>query len=646
MTRTFIRQDTQIYSSDVYDDTVAPSLTNFETNPLNIEEDLNNQRSMMSHLLDVQAGNWYDVISTPSALETGTQRGVSNLNDALHAVEKKRVLRCVFSLVDVAVPASAAATGNLTLTANVTDSDQVLIDAKTYTFETVLTNVDGNVLIGATASDSIDNLIAAITLGAGSGTLYAAATTLHPTVTAAAGVGDTMDATAKTAGTAGNTIATTDPTDSGGVMSWGAATLTGGDGDAVILGTGELPSNTTAAVGAVTTLGTVVAAHGGTFGVVSLDEVAGSTAISPKNLLTIVDGATRDPITSGGYQVYGLLQGESGVTDGATITDTTTTRVQISFVRINATGDDLEAVPSADIGAATINYCYVERVRLEDLNEADFLGGANVDVPAGTTVTRQIGYDNQGATPIDLITNATLDLEGPGLVWAIRDDLEAILFTVTEGSAGGTSTITFGAGVDTFDNDAIVNDFASGARIDTGGERIDIGENAGTIESTGANDLTLLGANELLLDDGNQVGSTWAQTGGVKLSDTTAEWDAFEVAFGETSLLDAIVQASQVVNRTRVQAVVTANVAADNDVNGPGGANNLDIDLPAYDQVTFLTDVDVFVDGVLLRNGVNAAADEDVYPGTSPAAGDLRFEFGLNGSGAKPDVLTIIVNGQ
>jgi len=127
------------------------------------------------------------------------------------------------------------ATGILTLTGNALDTETVVIDGKTYTFQTALTDVDGNVLIGAAATDSIDNLIAAITLGAGAGTLYATSTTLHLTVTAAAGAGDTMDATAKTRGTAGNSLATTETLTNG---SWANATLTGGvDPDTVTIGT-------------------------------------------------------------------------------------------------------------------------------------------------------------------------------------------------------------------------------------------------------------------------------------------------------------------------------------------------------------------------------------------------------------------------
>ena len=73
--------------------------------------------------------------------------------------------------------------------------------------------------------------------------------------------------------------------------------------------------------------------------------------------------------------------------------------------------------------------------------------------------------------------------------------------------------------------------------------------------------------------------------------------------------------------------------------------SNLDVDLPDYSTVTFVDDCDVYLNGVLLRNGANAAANEDVYPGTTPAQGMLRFEFPLRGGGAKPDVLTMIVYG-
>jgi len=125
----------------------------------------------------------------------------------------------------------AQATGVWTLAGQPNDGDQTEIDGKTYTFEATLTNVDGNVHIGASASATIDNLIAAIELGAGAGTDYATAMTIHPTCTGAAGAGDTMDCTANYYGTFGNSISTTDPTDVSGNLSWGGATLSGGTGE-------------------------------------------------------------------------------------------------------------------------------------------------------------------------------------------------------------------------------------------------------------------------------------------------------------------------------------------------------------------------------------------------------------------------------
>lgn len=110
----------------------------------------------------------------------------------------------------VTIGEAVQAFSSLTGSANAADGDTVTLDAKTYTFQATLTNVDGNVHIGTDLNDTLTNLVAAITLGAGSGTDYAAATTLHPTVTAASEGPSSMSVTAKTGGTAGNSIATTE----------------------------------------------------------------------------------------------------------------------------------------------------------------------------------------------------------------------------------------------------------------------------------------------------------------------------------------------------------------------------------------------------------------------------------------------------
>jgi hypothetical protein len=124
----------------------------------------------------------------------------------------------------LATPA-AKAIGLLTFAANAANGEQVEIGGKTYTFQTVLTDVDGNVKIGASATLSRNNLVDAINLGPGAGVDYAASTTLHPSVSASTGPGDTMNAEANLQGTAGNSITTTE---TGANMSWGMATLDGG----------------------------------------------------------------------------------------------------------------------------------------------------------------------------------------------------------------------------------------------------------------------------------------------------------------------------------------------------------------------------------------------------------------------------------
>lgn len=121
--------------------------------------------------------------------------------------------------------ASTTSAQTLTLTGNAGDTETVTIDATIYTFRTVITAAAYDVLIGATASDSIDNLVAAINRTGAAGVAYSEATVAHATVTAAAGAGDTMVATARSAGTAAESIVTTDTLADG---TWGGATLSGG----------------------------------------------------------------------------------------------------------------------------------------------------------------------------------------------------------------------------------------------------------------------------------------------------------------------------------------------------------------------------------------------------------------------------------
>jgi hypothetical protein len=140
-------------------------------------------------------------------------------------VAESSLLSALHSGLGVRTTLATEATGVLGFLGNAQDGETVTIGRRTYTFQATLTNTDGNVLIGATAADTVANLVAAINLQAGAGTAYAAATTLNPDVIARAGGGDSLVVEAKLGGTAGNSIATTTTLTDG---FWTAATLQGG----------------------------------------------------------------------------------------------------------------------------------------------------------------------------------------------------------------------------------------------------------------------------------------------------------------------------------------------------------------------------------------------------------------------------------
>lgn len=98
------------------------------------------------------------------------------------------------------------ATATLLVASNVLDTQTLILDGKTYTFQTVLTNVDGHVQIGASAALTAQNLLDAIMLTGTPGTQYAAATTIHTTLGANNRVSATFTLYALLPGTAGCAI--------------------------------------------------------------------------------------------------------------------------------------------------------------------------------------------------------------------------------------------------------------------------------------------------------------------------------------------------------------------------------------------------------------------------------------------------------
>ena len=97
---------------------------------------------------------------------------------------------------------------------NPTDGNVTSIAGKNYTFQSVLTNVDGNVLIGADVATTAANLTAAVNLGPGAGSVYAAATTANPGCIITAQAGPTVICQALIAGPFGNTLTCS------GILDW------------------------------------------------------------------------------------------------------------------------------------------------------------------------------------------------------------------------------------------------------------------------------------------------------------------------------------------------------------------------------------------------------------------------------------------
>jgi len=112
-----------------------------------------------------------------------------------------------------------------TPTAQPLATETVVIGTKTYTFVASLSSAN-DVLIGASLSASIDNLVAAVLASpAGSGVTFDSATTANDDATAMVFIDDSMLVFSKTAGTPGNSVVTT-TTVTG--ATWNFATLVGG----------------------------------------------------------------------------------------------------------------------------------------------------------------------------------------------------------------------------------------------------------------------------------------------------------------------------------------------------------------------------------------------------------------------------------
>ena len=122
--------------------------------------------------------------------------------------------------------AGVKATGVLTSSGVFQDTETVTVGNKVYTFvDTIVNHINNQVLIGANAAASLDNLKSAINGTAGAGTTYSINTEAHNQVTATTNTATEQTVESIVVGLVGNAIATTETCDN---VSWGAAVLEGG----------------------------------------------------------------------------------------------------------------------------------------------------------------------------------------------------------------------------------------------------------------------------------------------------------------------------------------------------------------------------------------------------------------------------------
>lgn len=373
-----------------------------------------------------------------------------------------------------------------------------------------------------------------------------------------------------------------------------------------------------------TTQGGVVAQLAGAIGSHSLDENAGSNALRPKNFVVVFDGSTGDPIMSSGRRVYGLLQVGSSATDGNPFGDSGNDQGQISFVRANATYDDLEACPVADIETKTIVCGFTRREDLNDLPEEKFRGDLeSADPQAGVIVSLDSAYDGGHYMEVD---GSDVDIRlADTKSWVIRNGSGgSIIWKITRNdSTGDTLAVTLD--VLDFNVPSGATSFSQGIVIDDDDQDINVGVNAaGTIDSTNIT-LEATTGDALVKASSGQPKFTSERETAIPLDDATA--GAISALFGQSfdSVAAAIKYAGE---KGGVDLSLKVFISGSNygqGVNIPAAvqdisAASIDMNTPASVEQL------IFLNGRLLYGG-NGTTKNDVYAGTTPANGDIMVDF-------------------
>lgn len=550
-----IRQD-HIWSENAsINDALAPS--DHDANAVDLSDTLDYMASQLADILGET--NWYDAPDLSVAAMA-----------AKTWLEDYKALRDYLVLTDITVPDEVTGTGD---TIGGTAPTMTLTDAAgTFTADMVGRNIT---ITGATTP-------------ANNGTFpvvgYTSATVIS--YTNASGVGEAF---------AGN---------------WSVA-----GANAIVLSAAgsEAPSRNVATVS--TTVGAVCAELSGSLGFHSLEEVAGVNTLNPENLAIVMDATTGDPITSSERQVYALLQVENGATDGAAFDDAGN-QGQLSFVRPNATYDDLEACPVADIAGKSINYAFADRAALSDWAPSDWRrSSVLVDLAsAAVSVTMDVAYNGGSTVTVD-DTNVDFQLTDTKHFY-VSDSAGAVRILDVHAEAAGDELEITAAGGITINS----GDVAGGTNKATW-NGVEIGGAAGQV-ATLSGDLVLDGADDITF-------TTVRETTPLPLDDATTGAISALPGGPHASVAAAIQYAIESGATVSVGVTVLASNYAQ-DANIPGGAGGLDISAGAGHSIDMNTpsgvDTFIFWNGKLAYGG-NDSTNNDLYAGTDPSAGDIKVDF-------------------
>lgn len=394
-----------------------------------------------------------------------------------------------------------------------------------------------------------------------------------------------------------------------------------------------------AAVGTGIATGSVVASLSGgegTYAAASLAQVSGSSVLTPKNLVIVRDAWTGLHITgTSGKDIYGLMQVEAGVVSGDAFNDSTH-RTQISFVEETVVlgTSSLRQTLGARIGGQTIMYSYVKRTALDnipedaymsntifvDLNEGTSTGGGAAQL---TDITLDRAIDNQAGT---VTQDQNIDIRiAAGFHWAFLSGTKELWRLDSS-----DSTDTLVTAVDRFSvSSSFPSTFQSGISVATGSTSINVGVVAGTVGTQSGSNLILSGGAQLGFSDFFGPSSTFVG-GIVPLATSTAQWNTYVTDFGQNSLLGALHFLSASLSgsnkRIRFNGGITTTVSADTNVTFP---TNIDAQLGSYVGRDFKKDISIHLNGTLLLPAYNVVEGNDVYPGTTPSTGDLKFPYEL-----------------